>query len=139
MSSLRMLSVPRTGPGRRSNSSLKYREVRLPVVCCFSTEGQCTRLKSETTRFDPERRHMRDTRIYKVRRKSDGLFATRHHGFGGIHWTELGTMWKGSGVMKRAFKTSLKEVILREVDIVLFEIKEVEVVKLKDLKSISKK
>lgn len=76
---------------------------------------------------------MKDNRVFKIRRKSDGLYATRNHGYGGIHWGKMGTMWRGAGPLKMAFNSSLKKMDWSEVDIVLFELKETATLTLSDI------
>jgi len=76
---------------------------------------------------------MKDKRVFKVRRK-DGLFATRNQGYGGIRWGKGGTIWKGVGFLKRAFKTSLKEVDWTISKVVVYELEEKAVMRRKDFK-----
>ena len=76
-------------------------------------------------------------KIYKIRRTSDGLFATRNHGYGGIHWSKLGTMWRGKGALRQAFssslKTSVKDIKVGFLEIVVLELKETGTIKFDEL------
>lgn len=74
---------------------------------------------------------MKDTRVFKIRRQ-DGRFATRNDGYGGIHWGEVGTIWKGVGPLKQSLKSSLKEVDWSVCEIVVYELKEVSCMDKKD-------
>lgn len=80
---------------------------------------------------------MKDTRIYKVRLKENGLFATKRQ-YSGVDWTEVGSMWRGVGALKLAFRNgSLREVSFEDVDILLYLLEEKGVVKWNELRSIN--
>jgi hypothetical protein len=72
-------------------------------------------------------------KYYKVRRKSDGLFAKKNDGYGGIHWSKNGSLWRGGGPFKQALNMSLKEVDFDECEILVFELKQTGTSSKKDL------
>lgn len=76
---------------------------------------------------------MADQKMYKIRRKKDGLFAKKNSGYGGVHWNKNGTFWRKPAYVRLAFKNSLKDVSPKEVEIVVFEFKETGTVKLEKL------
>ena len=68
---------------------------------------------------------MKDTRHFKIRKKSNGLFATRNHGYSGFHWGKRGTIWRGAGPLKMAFNSSVKNIDWSECEIVVYEMTEI--------------
>ncbi len=78
---------------------------------------------------------MASLKMYKVRRKKDGLFAKKNSGYGGVHWSKTGTLWRTPAHLKMAFKNSLKFVSVGKstIEIVVFELKETGTVKLEKL------
>lgn len=71
--------------------------------------------------------------MFKVRRKKDGLFAKKNSGYGGVHWSKSGTLWRTPAHLKMAFKNSLRNVVMSEIEIVVFELKETGTTKLEKL------
>lgn len=69
---------------------------------------------------------MKDTKVYRVRRKSDGLFAKRKQYGGGVLWSKKGTVWTGINHIKNALQYSLKKIEWDSCEIVEYEVKEVE-------------
>ena len=63
-------------------------------------------------------------RFYKVRRKSDGLYALKKRG-GGLSWNGYGSVWNGPGRLRQAMSKSLKDLRINDVEVVEVEFVEV--------------
>lgn len=64
---------------------------------------------------------MKDERVFKIRRNSDGLFLMKK-GYGVPKWKKTGSMWRGIGPLKLAIRYgSLRKMDLDDCMIVVYK------------------